>query len=162
MLTDIPHLPSVSPYMLQAARRGRRPISRPEYCRSILDRHMPEAVGMLFVKDHIGMSTLKKTSNFTDHLVAAYNSSFRPWMTESVRYKADSILRNITFHYGFPKWIMDERELDSYFEPLGVVKEDYFQNMKNMDLFKRIRLRNKLKYGNNKQRWTIEATQWVQ
>ena len=140
-------------------RRGLRPISRPEYCRAVLAHHMPEAASMLFVKDHIGLPTLKHTANFTDHIVAAFNGTFRAWMTDSVRYKANKILKNITFHYGYPKWIMDERELDSYFQPLGVIQGDYFQNMKNMDLFRRVRLRNKLKYGNSKQRWTIDATQ---
>ncbi|KAF0306444.1 Endothelin-converting enzyme 1 [Amphibalanus amphitrite] len=141
-----------------AFQRGRRPPSRPEFCRSSLDQHMPEAVGMLFVKDHIGLETLHQTANFTGRLVAAFSDSLRPWMTEAVRRRANGILGNTSFHYGFPKWIMDERELDSYFEPLGIAEGDFFRNMKNMDLFKRIQLRNKLKYGNNKQRWTIEAT----
>ncbi|XP_037081490.1 endothelin-converting enzyme 1-like [Pollicipes pollicipes] len=142
----------------EVIRRSRKLQSREEYCLDVLDKHMGEAMGMLFVKDHIGLDTVRQTSNFTQTMVDAFKLSFQPWMTESVRYKASTILSNTTFHFGFPKWILSEQELDSYYEPLGVVPNDFFQNMKNIDLFKRIVLRNRLRYGNNKQRWTIKAT----
>mmetsp|Transcript_12724 Transcript_12724/g.18263 ORF Transcript_12724/g.18263 Transcript_12724/m.18263 type:complete len:766 (+) Transcript_12724:91-2388(+) len=107
-------------------------IDRWRTCMSVTDSFFGFAVGQLFLKQKFGPTARETASK----LIAEIKTSFKnrlaklPWMDDETRTKAADKADKVVHKIGYPDWVFDATQLDSYYQELKLAGEGrYFESV---------------------------------
>ncbi|XP_020381834.2 endothelin-converting enzyme 1-like, partial [Rhincodon typus] len=126
-------------------------------CVSDTDGTLGFSLGALFVKATFAEDSKQIAEEMISEIKAAFEESLKQtkWMDDqtkqSAKEKADSIYDMI----GYPKFIMDSKELDKLFSDYQVVPDLYFQNVLQFYNFSARVTADQLRKPPNKDQWSM-------
>ncbi|KAM6116745.1 LOW QUALITY PROTEIN: endothelin-converting enzyme 1 [Phoenicopterus ruber ruber] len=131
-------------------------LPRWKFCISDTDNNLGFALGAMFVK-----ATFAEDSSSAEEMIAEIKTAFEEsletlqWMDEetrkSAKEKADAIYNMI----GYPKFIMDPKELDKVFNDYEAVSDLYFENVMQFYNFSARVTADQLRKPPNRDQWSM-------
>lgn len=126
-------------------------------CVSDTDSALGFALGALFVKETFAEDSKTSAEDMVSMIKWAFEDSLKDtaWMDpetkKAAREKADAIYNMV----GYPKFIMDPKELDKVFNDFEVVSELYFQNVMQYYNFSGRVTADQLRKAPNRNQWSM-------
>ncbi|XP_059807760.1 endothelin-converting enzyme 1-like isoform X2 [Hypanus sabinus] len=126
-------------------------------CVSDSDEILGFSLGALFIKEAFAQDSRRIAEEMISEIKAAFEENMKKvtWMDEetkaAAKEKADAIYNLI----GFPKFILDAKELDEVFRDYKVVPNLYFQNMLEFYNFSTRVMADQLRKSPNKDQWSV-------
>ncbi|XP_039611646.1 endothelin-converting enzyme 1 isoform X3 [Polypterus senegalus] len=126
-------------------------------CVSDTDSALGFALGAMFVKATFAEDSKKIAEDMISEIKTAFEDSLKDvtWMDDETRQaakeKADAIYNMI----GYPKFIMDNKELDKVFNDYEVVSDLYFQNVMQYYNFSAKVMVDQLRKAPNREQWSM-------
>ncbi|KAM9443761.1 endothelin-converting enzyme 1 [Clarias gariepinus] len=126
-------------------------------CVSDTDSALGFALGALFVKTTFAEDSKDFAENMVSEIKWAFEDSLKhvSWMDretkKAAKEKADAIYNMI----GYPKFIMDPKELDKVFNEFEVVPDSYFQNVMQYYNFSGRVMADQLRKASNRDQWSM-------
>ncbi|XP_072887825.1 endothelin-converting enzyme 1-like isoform X3 [Hemitrygon akajei] len=126
-------------------------------CITVSDEVLGFSLGALFIKEMFAKDSRRIAEEMISEIKTAFEENMKKvtWMDEetkaAAKEKADAIYDMI----GFPKFILDAKELDEVFSDYKVVPNLYFQNMLEFCNFSTRVMANQLRKPPNKGQWSM-------
>ncbi|KAK6174952.1 hypothetical protein SNE40_013504 [Patella caerulea] len=129
------------------------------YCLNLVSRDMGEVLSSLFVRDHFVDKNKDKAKEIVNYLKTSLVERVMKitWMEESTKRDAKQKLETSLYKLGYPEYIMDSGKLDTIYDPLNIVKGDYFTNVINFNSFFKHDWNMRLRHGTDKNQWNYHT-----
>ncbi|NWI58076.1 ECE1 enzyme, partial [Calyptomena viridis] len=132
-------------------------LPRWKFCISDTDNNLGFALGAMFVKATFAEDSKQVAEEMIAEIKTAFEESLETlqWMDEetrkSAKEKADAIYNMI----GYPKFIMDPKELDKVFNDYEAVSDLYFENVMQFYNFSARVMADQLRKPPNRDQWSM-------
>ncbi|GCC30712.1 endothelin-converting enzyme 1-like isoform X1 [Chiloscyllium punctatum] len=126
-------------------------------CVSDTDGTLGFSLGALFVKATFAEDSKQIAEEMISEIKAAFEQSLKQteWMDEQTKQAAKEKADSIYDMIGYPKFIMDPKELDKLFSDYEVVPDLYFQNVLQFYNFSARVTADQLRKPPNKDQWSM-------
>ncbi|XP_023211933.1 neprilysin-1-like isoform X2 [Centruroides sculpturatus] len=107
-------------------------------CIKAVDFELSYALGNIFINRTFNEDTKIEIERMIEDIQEAFSSflTLSDWMDVETKRKAKKKLHEMIPLIAYPPWIMNETELNEYYEKLGEIKEEeFFQSILNIDKF---------------------------
>jgi len=125
-------------------------------CVDITNSRIPIAGGTMYVRNHFKENTKRSAIEIVNGVRNAFENIILevPWMDERTRQAALHKLRRMTAHIGYPNEVMDNKEIENYYEKLEIDPNNYLLSVVNINLFE-------TDYALDELRKPVNKTDWV-
>nr|XP_006125516.2 endothelin-converting enzyme 1 isoform X1 [Pelodiscus sinensis] len=132
-------------------------LPRWKFCVSDTDNNLGFALGAMFVKATFAEDSKKIAEEMITEIKTAFEESLATlqWMDEETRKSAKEKADAIYDMIGYPKFIMDPKELDKVFHDYDAVSDLYFENVMQFYNFSARVAADQLRKSPNRDQWSM-------
>ncbi|XP_015268057.1 PREDICTED: endothelin-converting enzyme 1 [Gekko japonicus] len=132
-------------------------LPRWKFCISDTDNSLGFALGSMFVKATFAEDSKAIAEEMIAEIKAAFEESLAklPWMDEETRSAAKEKADAIYDMVGYPKFILDPKELDKVFADYDAVPDLYFENVMQFSNFSARVTADQLRKPPNRNQWSM-------
>ncbi|XP_074832019.1 endothelin-converting enzyme 1 isoform X2 [Carettochelys insculpta] len=132
-------------------------LPRWKFCVSDTDNNLGFALGAMFVKATFAEDSKKIAEEMITEIKTAFEESLATlqWMDEETRRSAKEKANAIYDMIGYPKFIMDPKELDKVFHDYEAVSNVYFENVMQFYNFSARVAADQLRKPPNRDQWSM-------
>ncbi|XP_030078217.1 endothelin-converting enzyme 1 isoform X2 [Microcaecilia unicolor] len=132
-------------------------LPRWKFCISDTDNNLGFALGAMFVKAAFAEASKKQAEEMITEIKTAFEESLSSlhWMDEDTRKAAKEKADAIYDMIGYPKFIMDAKELDKVFNDYEVLSDLYFENVMQFYNFSAKVMAEQLRKAPNRDQWSM-------
>lgn len=109
-----------------------------EFCTLLVNSHLSHAVGRMYINQTFSEDVKLEIERMIEDFKDAFNVmlTLSDWMDIETKRKSKDKLKDMLPLIAYPPWLLDEQELNKYYENMEDVKEDFFfQSVLNIKKF---------------------------